>query len=342
MQRKWFLGEKNDCIKFFENNIKTYVYLDNMFTKKLQKLQKVANEYFCEKCDYKCSNLFNFNKHCATRRHQDVTNVTNDVTEKIGNHICSQCHKTYASRMGLWRHHKVCKTIETENNPQNQLIGPANGESMHNYIMLLLEQNQELKKELVELAKNQNTTIIHNNNTTNNSKTINNTQFNLNVFLQERCKDALNMSQFIDTLEINPQSVEYTGAHGYVNGITKIFMDGLNQLDIHERPIHCTDLKRETLYIKENDKWEKDTEEKTKFKHALATVVNRNIAQVSHWEKENPRSQIPETEEYEFYFDIVRQSLGGGNHDVTARNNDKILRAIAGKVYLDKKCKELL
>jgi hypothetical protein len=174
-----------------------------------------------------------------------------------------------------------------------------------------------------------------------NNKTINNTQFNLTVFLQERCKDALNMSQFIDTLQINTQSVEYTGAHGYVNGITKIFMDGLNQLDIHERPIHCTDLKRETLYIKENDKWEKDTEEKTKFKHALATVVNRNVAQVSHWEKENPRSQIPETEEYEFYFDIVRQSLGGGNHDVTARNNDKILRAIAGKVYLDKKTQKL-
>ena len=215
--------------------------------------------------------------------------------------------------------------------------------------VLLVEQNQDFKHTLmdqsnkmveqndkiIELAKNQNTTI----NTTNNNKTINN--FNLMVFLQETCKDALNMSQFIDTLQINPQSVEYTGTHGYVNGITKIFMDGLNQLDIHERPIHCTDLKRETLYIKENDKWEKDTDDKTRFKHALATVVNRNVAQVSHWEKENPRCQIPETDEYEFYFDIVRQSLGGGNHDVTARNNDKILRAIAGKVYLDKKTKEI-
>jgi hypothetical protein len=221
--------------------------------------------------------------------------------------------------------------------------------------MQLSEQNNELKNMFIQ----QNTEFIHQNtelqeiktmlaeqpkqitNIQNNiqNKTVNN--FNLMVFLQERCKDALNMSQFIDTLQINTQSVEYTGAHGYVNGITKIFMDGLNQLDIHERPIHCTDLKRETLYIKENDKWEKDTEEKAKFKHALATVVNRNVAQVSHWEKENPRSQIPETEEYEFYFDIVRQSLGGGNHDVTARNNDKILRAIAGKVYLDKKTQKL-
>jgi hypothetical protein len=231
--------------------------------------------------------------------------------------------------------------------------------AIKNYIMSLVEQNAELKNlfiqqntELQEIREQNNqiqtliseqpaqiTNVNNIQNIQNNNKTVNN--FNLMVFLQERCKDALNMSQFIDTLQINTQSVEYTGAHGYVNGITKIFMDGLNQLDIHERPIHCTDLKRETLYIKENDKWEKDNEEKAKFKHALATVVNRNVAQVSHWEKENPRSQIPETEEYEFYFDIVRQSLGGGNHDVTARNNDKILRAIAGKVYLDKKTKEI-
>jgi hypothetical protein len=236
---------------------------------------------------------------------------------------------------------------------------PSENAAIKNYIMSLVEQNAELKNmfiqqntELQEIREQNNqiqtliseqpaqiTNVNNIQNIQNNNKMVNN--FNLMVFLQERCKDALNMSQFIDTLQINTQSVEYTGAHGYVNGITKIFMDGLNQLDIHERPIHCTDLKRETLYIKENDKWEKDTEEKTKFKHALATVVNRNVAQVSHWEKENPRSQIPETEEYEFYFDIVRQSLGGGNHDVTARNNDKILRAIAGKVYLDKKTKEI-
>jgi hypothetical protein len=263
------------------------------------------------------------------------------------------------SREGMWKHSKKCTSAPKENIfiPVDDI---PSDEPIKNYIMSLVKQNAELKNmfiqqhtELQEIREQNNqiqtliseqpaqiTNVNNIQNIQNNNKTINN-QFNLTVFLQERCKDALNMSQFIDTLQINTQSVEYTGAHGYVNGITKIFMDGLNQLDIHERPIHCTDLKRETLYIKENDKWEKDTEEKAKFKHALATVVNRNVAQVSHWEKENPRSQIPETEEYEFYFDIVRQSLGGGNHDVTARNNDKILRAIAGKVYLDKKTKEI-
>jgi hypothetical protein len=328
-----------------------------MVTKKAGKAGKSRKIFCCEKCDFHTSDKKDFNRHCSTRKHKDVTNVTNNVTKKADEdneqHICKHCGKKYASRMGLWRHSKVCKSIENI-----QLVLPINdyipsNEPIKNYIMKLVEQNNELKNMFIQ----QNVEFLQQNielhekidilsqqpaqitNIQNNNKTVNN--FNLMVFLQERCKDALNMSQFIDTLQINPQSVEYTGAHGYVNGITKIFMDGLNQLDIHERPIHCTDLKRETLYIKENDKWEKDNEEKAKFKHALATVVNRNVAQVSHWEKENPRSQIPETEEYEFYFDIVRQSLGGGNHDVTARNNDKILRAIAGKVYLDKKTKEI-
>ena len=303
-------------------------------------------------------------KHCATRKHQLLTQLTKPLTEKSSEyaetHICSHCNKIYKSREGLWKHTKKCKSKVSNEIVSFSTDNVSDNEPIKNYIMKLVEQNTQLQNIIIEQNNKHNQELAtHNielqeiktilaeqptpvatiNNIQNNNKTVNN--FNLMVFLQERCKDALNMSQFIDTLQINPQSVEYTGAHGYVNGITKIFMDGLNQLDIHERPIHCTDLKRETLYIKENNKWEKDTEEKTKFKHALATVVNRNVAQVTHWEKENPRSQIPETEEYEFYFDIVRQSLGGGNHDVTARNNDKILRAIAGKVYLDKKTKEI-
>ena len=333
-----------------------------MVTNSDEKNEEKRGNFFCEKCNFVCSYKSDYTRHCATRKHQDVTNVTNNVTSKHSEpndkHKCSRCDKKYVSRMGLWRHNNVCKSLESDN---MHILSPedaAHNQPIQNYIMQLVEQNNELKnmfiqqnaeftqqntelQEIKSILANQpaQVTNIQNNIQNNNNKTINN--FNLTVFLQETCKDALNMSQFIDTLQINPQSVEYTGTHGYVNGITKIFMDGLNQLDIHERPIHCTDLKRETLYIKEDNKWEKDTEDKTKFRHALATVVDRNISQVKHWEEENPRCKIPETDEYEFYFVIARQSLGGGNHDVTARNNDRILRAIAGKVYLDKKTKEI-
>ena len=292
-----------------------------------------------------------YNKHCATRKHKMEINRNNITNETNKAPICSHCNKQYVTQSGLWKHSQKCSKLSKSSNSQMLAI-VDNNEPIKNYIIQLIEQNKNLsdlfaqknedfKNEIKTMLSEQpvQVTNIQNNIQNNNNKTINN--FNLTVFLQETCKDALNMSQFIDTLQINPQSVEYTGTHGYVNGITKIFMDGLNQLDIHERPIHCTDLKRETLYIKEDNKWEKDTEDKTKFRHALATVVDRNISQVKHWEEENPRCKIPETDEYEFYFVIARQSLGGGNHDVTARNNDRILRAIAGKVYLDKKTKEI-
>ena len=223
--------------------------------------------------------------------------------------------------------------------------------------MKLVEQNNELKNMFIQ----QNTEFIQHNaelkeiktiiaeqplpqqitNNILNNKTTNNTQLNLNVFLQQTCKDAINMSDFIDSLEINTKSLERTGTHGYVHGISTIFMDGLRKLKVHERPIHCSDLKREVLYIKDNNKWEKDEDNK-QFKKALATVVHRNMIQLVKWEEDNPETSYPESKNYEFYFVLARQSMGGGDCDVTARNNDKILKAIAKEVHIDKKVKELL
>ena len=323
-----------------------------MLQKNRQKSQKIAKTFNCETCQYICSKQSDYIKHCSTRKHKDVTIVTNTNSEEKGTQICSHCSKAYTSRMGLWRHSKICKPIvEKENISMVLQDDDVENLPIQNYIMKLLEQNkllaeqnhqiveqnQDFKQTMMELAKNQNTTINNHNN-----KTINNTQFNLNVFLQETCKDALNMSDFIETLKIDAASLHHTGTHGYVNGISKIFTDGLRKLKVHERPIHCSDLKREVLYIKDNDKWEKDTEDNKQFKKALDKVVYRNMGQLEKWEEENPRCRIQETDDYEFYFEVIRQSLGGGNHEVTARNNEKILKAIAKEVHIDKKVKELL
>ena len=151
----------------------------------------------------------------------------------------------------------------------------------------------------------------------------------------------MNMSDFIDSLEINNKSLERVGTHGYVQGISTIFIDGIKKLQVHERPIHCTDLKREVMYIKDNNTWTKDEDNKL-FKKALDTVVHRNMVQLLKWEEENPETSNPESKNYEFYFVLATQSLGGGNCDVTARNNDKILKAIAQEVHINKKVKELL
>ena len=349
-----------------------------MVTYSNEKPEKKRENYVCENCDFVCSYKSDFNRHCSTRKHIDVTNVTNDVTKTKTDHICGHCGKIYESRMGLWRHTKKC-TSKISSISDELLIKPEDdilsNEPIKNYIMKLVEQNNELKNMFIQqsnefmqqtaelhekmdtLAENPPQQIVNNNTNIQNNKITNN-QFNLNVFLQQTCKDALNMSDFIDSLEINTKSLERTGTHGYVHGISKIFMDGIRKLKVHERPIHCTDLKREVLYIKDNDTWTKDTEDNKQFKKALATVVHRNMIQIVKWvskrslqpgtaaggseEEDNPETSNPESKTYEFYFELARQSMGGGDQDVTDRNNDKILKAIAQEVHLDKKVKELL
>ena len=325
-----------------------------MLTEKSQKSPKVAKIFNCVTCEYICSKQSDYSKHCLTRKHIELTKLTCPTKELNTHHVCSHCDKKYTSRVGLWKHSKKC--FSKSSSISNELLlnsddDISSNEPIKNYIMKLVEQNNELKNMFIQqnaelhekidtLAENPPQQIVNNNtNNIQNNKITN--QFNLNVFLQETCKDALNMSDFINSLKIDAASLHHTGTHGYVNGISKIFTDGLRKLKVHERPIHCTDLKREVLYIKDNDKWEKDTEDNKQFKKALDKVVYRNMGQLEKWEEENPRCRIQETDDYEFYFEVIRQSLGGGNHDVTARNNEKILKAISKEVHIDKKVKEL-
>ena len=315
-----------------------------------EKMPENAGKFVCNYCHFISSKQSNYLQHCSTRKHKMMTNDDNKNAIHEPTYICSHCDKSYKTKQSLWVHKQKCNPPQKENismviHDDDDII---NTTTMQKYIMQLVEQNVELKNMFIKKEEDDNIKInelsqliteqskqivIHN---TTNNKTINNTQFNLNVFLQQTCKDAINMSDFIDSLEINTKSLERTGTHGYVHGISKIFMDGIRKLKIHERPIHCSDLKREVLYIKDNNKWEKDEENK-QFKKALATVVHRNMIQIVKWEKENPETSNPESKNYDFYFEVVRQSLGGGDQDVTDRNNEKILKAIAQEVHIDKK-----
>ena len=150
----------------------------------------------------------------------------------------------------------------------------------------------------------------------------------------------MSLSQFIESLQINLETLEYTGTNGYVAGISKIFMDGLRQLEVNMRPIHCTDLKRETLYIKENDGWEKDNPDKSKFDNALDTVVKRNMQQVREWVNQNPRCDIIDSLEYQLHISIMAQCIGGGIEQ-EASNNRKIRRIVAKEVLINKKADQI-
>ena len=151
--------------------------------------------------------------------------------------------------------------------------------------------------------------------------------FNLTVFLNEHCKDALNMSEFIDTLNISPHTLQYTGEHGYAEGITKIFVDGLNELDVCKRPIHCTDLKRETLYIKENDKWQKDDPDNPTVRKYVKDIRIKSINQSRKWKESHPNSEIIVSQEYEFWFYIMNNINNGGTNEI--KNYNKIISCIS-------------
>ena len=328
-----------------------------MEIKSPKKSEKIRRIYSCESCDYNTVDKKDYTKHCLTRKHKmeilEKSKENDGKTLHNTGYNCLQCGKNYETNAGLWKHSKKCQVGKSDNTliSEDDILS---SEPIKNYIMKLVEQNNELKNMFIQ----QNTEFIQHNaelkeiktiiaeqpppQQITNNKTINNTQFNLNVFLQQTCKDAINMSDFIDSLEINTKSLERTGTHGYVHGISKIFMDGIRKLKVQERPIHCTDLKREVLYIKDNDTWTKDTEDNKNFKKALATVVHRNMIQIVQWEEENPETSNPESKNYDFYFELARQSMGGGDQDVTVRNNDKILKAIAQEVHIDRKVKELL
>lgn len=258
---------------------------------------------------------------------------------------CENCNKTYKSRNGLWKHKKVCNvdqskidasTNATVINPQyvqpiNDLLAASNqvlnaNETLTNTVIDLIKQNQDLQKQLMEIAKEGRNTII--NNTTNNS-------FNLRVYLNETCKDAVNMVDFVNSLHLQLSDLEETGKLGYSNGMSRIFINGLKDMDACKRPIHCSDLKRETLYIKEDDVWEKDNEDRDRIKKAIRKIEQKNVQQIPLWIKAHPNCVIGNNRESTPYLKMVLQSTGGVNPDEDT-NLNKIITNIAREVFINK------
>jgi hypothetical protein len=257
---------------------------------------------------------------------------------------CDNCNKRYKSRNGLWKHKKVCHAeqpkmdveIKPAINPEyaqpiNDLLAASNqvlnaNETLTNTVMDLIKQNQDLQKQLMEIAKEGRNTII--NNTTNNS-------FNLRVYLNETCKDAVNMVDFVNSLHLQLSDLEETGKLGYSNGMSRIFINGLKDMDACKRPIHCSDLKRETLYIKEDDVWEKDNEDRDRIKKAIRKIEQKNVQQIPLWIKAHPNCVIGTNRESTPYLKMVLQSTGGVNPDEDA-NLNKIITNIAREVFINK------
>jgi len=302
--------------------------------------KKWQQEYYCESCDYKCCKKYNWDKHLSTAKHTEATNGNILATEKwqkgqpVSNLCCENCGKEYTDRTGLWRHKKKCniayeKTesydIEEENTKQNNF---SNGLS-EQLVIELIKQN----KELLEIVKNG----THNNNsinTTTNNTNSHNKAFNLNFFLNETCKEAMNIGDFVDSLKMELCDLERVGEKGYIEGITSIIVKNLKALDITKRPVHCTDKKRETIYIKDDDKWEKD-EDKSHMHKLIKKVVSKNMKLFSKFKEKHPDCMTYHSKFGDQYHKIVYESMGGkGDNDF--EKNEKIIKNVLKEVVVDK------
>jgi hypothetical protein len=312
-----------------------------------EKNAKNANKFVCEKCDFICHKKSDWNRHISTKKHQTGDKMVTLVTAKNATLECIKCNKVYKSRNGLWCHKQKC-VANTDNivSDISDTVTPIANDSKIDVMMLLemLKQSQdfqkqmlEQQKQMMELATNNN----NNNNTTNNIFNANNSNntnnsFNLNVFLNDTCKGAMNMSEFVDSIKMQLSDLENFAHVGYANGVSNIFVKGLNALGVHLRPIHCSDSKRETLYIKDNDEWIKETDERSVLKNAIKRVAFKNIKQINEWVKENPSCKDPTTKKYDQYNKIVMNAMSGVTEEEQKDNIEKIVRNVTKAVAIDK------
>jgi hypothetical protein len=274
------------------------------------------NLYYCENCDYGCDKIFLFNQHKKSKKHKK-RECSKMLIKNMQDHKCS-CGKLYKHVQSYNRHIKDCSHYISTNidKEKNELRG---------IITTLITQNQNMlleNKEMREMVKDM-IPKIGNNNTTINNK------FNLQLFLNEECKDAINLTDFVKTLQLEVDDLDKTRKNGYVSGITNIFVRGLKELELHKRPIHCSDLKREVLYVKDNDTWERDNNEKQIMKQAINTVAKKQIDIIKEWEASNPHWNATEAGT-KMYIDMVK------NVTDTADNENKIIKTIAKEVIIEK------
>ena len=289
-------------------------------------------KFYCQKCNYGCNRKNMIEQHRRTKKHNGL--FANNTS--LNKYKC-RCGKTYKHARNLNRHTQDCMCISDDKIsddkisddkiPGNISLSNDNAE-LKNMITTLITQNNNIlleNKEMLGLVKDMIPKIGSNNTTINN-------KFNLQFFLNERCKDAINMTEFVETLHLEMDDLDNTCQNGYISGVADIFVKRLKQLELHQRPIHCSDLKREVLYVKDNDTWERDNEEK-KIKKAINVVAKKQIDKIKEWEQQNHNWTTTEHGIKE-YIEMVRNVTNTGGDD--GRSDNKIIKTIAKEVIIEK------
>ena len=330
------LNANLNCIEPFQfhKKISTTPPIYVTETTNIQKCKKDTLKYVCSYCDFKCAKLSNYNIHLTTPKHS--YNILLNENIKKNNYECEYCQKKYKSKSGLWYHSRVCEANMNEcesDNDQEIHSQPITPQIDPNILLDIIKQNQELQKQMIEFMKTN--TSINTNNT--NCHNTNNNTFNLNMFLNEKCKDAININDFVDNIKMQLTDLENFGDFGYVEGVSRVLIKNLKELDMYSRPIHCSDLKREVLYIKDNNEWTKESDDKPVLKNMIKQVANKNIKQIQTWKAEYPDCIYSDSKKNDQYMNIVMNSMSGGTSEEQQNNLSQIVKNITKAVVIEKK-----
>ena len=288
--------------------------------------QILPSFFYCKNCDFKCFVKRDFNRHIDTKKHKNniLTTFDNDFYQEKPTdkkYTCEKCNKNYNDRAGLWGHKQKCKLLEE--------VKPSSNDSKDELIGYLIKENKEIKDLILELAKKDTYNCITNNNNSHNKT------FNLQFFLNETCKDAMNIMDFVNSIQLQLSDLESVGKLGFVEGISNIITTNLKALDVTQRPVHCTDKKREVMYIKDDNKWEKEDEQKNKIRKAIKRVATKNMCLIHKFKEAHPDCSKASSKYSDQYNKIVVEACGGSG-DNDSEKEDKIIRNIAKNVTIDK------
>lgn len=293
---------------------------------------KICSKFYCEKCDYATSKKSSFDDHLMSAKHGLAMFSNGNSALFCSKFHCDSCNKTYKDNSGLYRHKKTNKCLKNDQK-YDQKYDQKNDQkevepNVTELLLKLLKENMELQKQLINQSKEP---IIINNttNTTNN-------QFNLQIYLNETCKDAINLKEFVDGLEVNLKDLEDTARLGYSEGVSRIFIQGLNDLEVNKRPIHCSDAKRETLYIKNDNEWIKEDSTRTQLTKAIKTISQKNIMLIFEWQKKFPDYNDPESKDNDKYQKMIFNAMSGCSTEEQLNNMEKIIKKVIKETIIDK------